>query len=222
MFNGKFVDLSHKLLPDREEYHLRLKSVNTAERYSQYIVEEGFWYILQDMEMSSHCGTHIEFPYHHNKNGLDAASFGLDRLITPCVLLDFRNKKPNEAVTAADVQNYDGLIQTGDSVMFNFGVAMNYRTKNSHVRPYLSMEAAEWLAGVKKINLIGSDASGIEIKGVPNQPIHQFLMEREIPIIEFANNLNALSQSRFLLFVLSLAVEGLDSCPVRLVAFEQE
>jgi len=222
MFKGKFIDLSHKLRPDKEEYHLRLKSVNTAERYNQYIVEEGFWYILQDMEMSSHCGTHIEFPYHHNKNGLDAAAFGLDRLITPCVLLDFRNKKPNEAVTIEDVKKHDGLIQTGDSVMFNFGVAMNYRTENSHIRPYLSMEAAEWLAGVKKINLIGSDASGIEIKGVPNQPIHQYLMEREIPIIEFANNLNALSKSRFMLFVLALAVEGLDSCPVRLVAYEQE
>jgi len=222
MLKGKFVDLSHRLRPDQEEYHLRLKNVNTAERYSQYIVEEGFWYILQDIEMSSHCGTHIEFPYHHNQNGLDAASFGLDRLIAPCVLLDYKHKKPNEAVTLEEIKEYVDLIQEGDSVLFNFGVDMNYRTDKSHVRPYLSMEAAQWLAEVKKINIIGSDASGLEIKGVPNQPIHQYLMERQIPIIEFANNLDSLTESRFMLFVLALAVDGLDSCPIRLVAYEEE
>ena len=221
MLSGKFIDLSHRLIPGKEEYHLRLKSVNTSDRYAQYIVEDGFWYILQDIEMSSHCGTHIEFPYHHNKSGLDAAGFGLDRLITPCVLLDFRHKKPNEAVTRADVEEYDGLILPGDSVLLNFGVTMYYRTDNSHVRPYLDLEAVKWLADVKKINLIGSDASGIEIKGVPNQPVHQYLMEHQIPIIEFANNLNAISKSRFTIFVLALAVEGLDSCPVRLVAYEE-
>ena len=222
MFKGKFTDLSHKLLPGREEYHLRLNRVNTADRYSQYIVEEGFWYILQDVEISSHCGTHIEFPYHHNEHGLDAASFGLDRLIAPCVLIDFKHKKPNEAVTLEEIQEYGGLIEDGDSVLFNFGVDRYYRTEKSHVRPYLSMEAAKWLAEVKKINIIGSDASGIEIKGVPNQPIHQYLMEHQIPIIEFANNLGSLANPRFTLFVLALAVEGLDSCPVRLVAFEEE
>ena len=222
MFAGRFIDLSHRLLPDKEEYHIRLNNVNTAERYSQYIVEEGFWYILQDIEMSSHCGTHIEFPYHHNKTGLDAASFGLDRLIAPCVLIDFKYKKANEAITLEEIQDYDELIHTGDSVMFNFGVTMNYRTEKSHVRPYLSLEAAKWLAEVKKINIIGSDASGLEIKGVPNQPIHQYLMERQIAIIEFAANLDALTKSRFMLFVLALAVEGLDSCPVRLVAYEDE
>lgn len=221
MLTGKFIDLSHKLLPGKEEYHLRLHSVNTAERYAQYVVEEGFWYILQDMEMSSHCGTHIEFPYHHNQHGLDASSFGLDRLITPCLLIDYKHKKPGEAVTLEDVRQYDSLIHMGDSIMFNFGVAMNYRTPDSHVRPYLSMEATKWLVNIKKINIIGSDASGIEIKGVPNQPVHQYLMEHQIPIIEFANNLDAISKPRFMMFVLALAIKGLDSCPVRLVAYEE-
>jgi arylformamidase len=230
MFKGKFIDLSHRLIPDKEEYHLRLKTVEVDDYHTRektvnsdvkYVVEDGFWYILQDIEMSSHCGTHIEFPYHHNKYGEDAASFGFDRLIAPCVLLDFRYKKPNEAVTLDDLLKFDDLIQVGDSVLLNFGVDKNYRTEKSHDRPYLDMEAVKWLADIKKINIIGSDASGIEIKGVPNQPVHQYLMEREIPIIEFANNLDALTESRFMLIVLALAVEGLDSCPVRLVAYEE-
>ncbi len=43
-----------------------------------------------------------------------------------------------------------------------------------------------------------------------------------MPIIEFAANLDALRTSRFTLFVLALSAEGLDSCPVRLVALERD
>ena len=86
----------------------------------------------------------------------------------------------------------------------------------------LEHDAIRWLIFDRKINMIGSDASGIELKGVPNQPNHQVLMENGIPIIEFAANLDQLKSDRFTLFVLALAVEGLDSCPVRLIAIEEE
>ena len=221
MIKGRIIDLSHKLLPGEEEYHIRLKTIETKSRYPQYKVDDGFWYILQDVEMSSHCGTHIEFPYHHNQKGMDSGSFPLSRLVGDCVLLDFKHKKPNEGVTLAELKTFDGVIKEGDMVMFNFDCAKYYRTENSHTRPFLEYDAAFWLVHTKKVNLVGSDASGIEIKGVSNQPIHQLLMDNEIPIIEFAANLNALKKQRFSLLVLALAVEGLDSCPVRLIAIEE-
>ena len=96
----------------------------------------------------------------------------------------------------------------------------HYGTEKGHVRPYISHEAIRWLILEKRINIIGSDASGIEIKGAPNQPNHQLLMENGIPIIEFANNLDALRSERFTLLVLALPIQGLDSSPVRLVALE--
>jgi arylformamidase len=105
-------------------------------------------------------------------------------------------------------------------LLFDFDCARHYRTERSHERPYITPEAVQWLVLEKKINLIGSDASGIEVQGAPNQPNHQFLMEKGIPIIEFAANLGGLRQDRFTLIVLALNVEGLDSCPVRLIAIE--
>jgi arylformamidase len=105
-------------------------------------------------------------------------------------------------------------------VLFNFNCARFYRTEHAHDRPFITHEAIRWLIFEKHINLIGSDASGIELKGVPNQPNHQVLMDNGIPIIEFAAHLDQLQRERFTLFVLALAVEGLDSCPVRLVAIE--
>lgn len=216
----RVVDLSHKMIPGREEYGLELETHNTAELYPQYKVDKDTWYILQSIHMGSHCGTHIEFPYHHNRDGMDAGNFPLERLIGDCLLLDFTHKRPNEAVTLEELKGYDHKIKENDMLMFNFNVSQHYGTDRGHDRPYITQEAIRWLASDKKINLIGSDASGIEVKGVPNQPNHQYLMDRGIPIIEFANNLNDLQEERFTLIALALPVEGLDSCPVRLIAIE--
>ncbi len=172
--------------------------------------------------MSSHCGTHIEFPYHHNRNGMDAAKFPLERLIGDAVLLNFRHKKPGDAVTLEELKALEDKIKEGDMLLFDFDCAKYYRTDKSHDRPYITHDAIKWLIYEKKISIIGSDASGIEIKGAPNQPNHQVLMDNGIPIIEFAANLDQLKKERFTLLVLSLSVEGLDSCPVRLIAIEKE
>jgi arylformamidase len=222
MITGRIVDLSHRLLPGQEEYGLSLKTHDTTELYPQYRKDPDVWYILQDIHISSHCGTHIEFPYHHNRHGMDAGNFPLERLICPAVLLDFRHKRPGDAVEREELVALEGKIRPGDGVLFHFDCARFYRTERAHERPYIDHEAIRWLIFAKKINLIGSDASGIEIKGVPNQPNHQLLMDNGVPIIEFAANLRDLGRERFTLLALALPVEGLDSCPVRLIAVEDE
>ncbi|MGA2381008.1 MAG: cyclase family protein [Spirochaetia bacterium] len=219
-FAGRLVDLSHILHPGEEEYHLELDTHFTDELYPQYTRSPDTWYILQDIRMSSHCGTHIEFPYHHNRNGMDAAAFPLERLVGDAVLLDFRHKNPGDPVEQAELEALGGRIREGDRVLFNFNCARFYRTPRSHDRPFITHDAIRWLALEKRIDVIGSDASGIEIKGVPDQPNHQLLMDNQIPIIEFAANLDSLRAERFTLFILPLRVIGLDSCPVRLLAVE--
>jgi arylformamidase len=172
--------------------------------------------------MSSHCGTHIEFPYHHNREGMDAGSFPLERLIGDGLLLDFSHKEPGDVVTLQEMKEHGERIKKGDMLLFHFDCARHYRTERSHDRPYIATDAIRWLVLDRGIGLIGSDASGIEVKGVPDQPNHQFLMDHSVPIIEFAANLQQLRRDRFTLFALALCIEGLDSCPVRLIALEEE
>ena len=222
MLKGRIVDLSHKMHPGKEEYGLKLETHPTTELYPQYKVDDGVWYILQSIHMGSHCGTHIEFPYHHNRTGMDAGKFPLERLIGDCVLLDYTGKKPDDAVTLEELKAHQDNIWQNDMVLFNFDCSKNYGTVRGHDRPFVAHEAIKWLVSEKKINLIGSDASGIEVKNTPNQPNHQYLMDHEIPVIEFAANLNELKKERFTLFVLALPVVGLDSCPVRLIAIEED
>jgi arylformamidase len=219
---GRVVDLSHRMYPGKEEYGLALETHFTDELLQGYQRDEGVWYILQDIRMSSHCGTHIEFPYHHSKNGMDAGSFPLERLIGECLLLDFTHKKPDEPVTLDELKEREGKIHQGDMLLFNFDCSRLYYTEQAHTRPYIAPEAVQWLVLEKKISLIGSDASGIEVKGIPNQPNHQFLMDHGVPIIEFAAHLDQLRKERFTLFALALCIVGLDSCPVRLIAIEDE
>jgi arylformamidase len=218
---GRLVDLSHPLYPGKEEYHLELDTHFTDELYPQYKRSPDTWYILQDIRMSSHCGTHIEFPYHHCRTGMDAAAFPLERLVGDAVCLDFRHKAPGDMVERAELEALEDRILPGDMLLFNFNCARFYRTPRSHERPSITNEAIRWLVLEKRISLIGSDASGIELKGVPDQPNHQFLMDNGIPIIEFAANLDALRRERFTLFALAIPAHGLDSCPVRLMALEE-
>jgi arylformamidase len=227
VIRGRIVDLSHKLIPGKEEYGLEVQTHFTDELQPQHKRGPDVWYILQEIRMSSHCGTHIEFPYHHNRKGMDAGAFPLERLIGDGLLLDFRHKRPGdaatgEAVTLEEIKPYESEITPGIMLMFNFNCARFYGTPRAHDRPYITQEAIEWLALEKKIGLLGSDATGIEKKGVPGQPGHQLLMDHQIPIIESAANLNSLRKRKFTLLVLAPCVEGVDAFPVRLIAVEEE
>lgn len=217
---GRLVDLSHVMIPGKEEYGLSLETKRVDEILPQYRHDADVWYILQDIHMSSHCGTHIELPYHHLRTGADAEAFPLDRLVGEALVLDFRHKQPNEAVEIADLEPFAGRILPGDMIIFHFDCSKHYGTARGHDRPYLTQEAVRWLIA-KEIQLIGSDASGIEVKGVPNQPNHQALFEHNIPIIEFLANLDQLTQERVWLMALPMKLRGLDSSPVRVIAIER-
>ena len=215
----KVVDLSHQLIPGMEEFQLDLSRKNMVEEHPEYKTDKDVWYIISEICMSSHTGTHIEMPFHHNKDGWDCATFPMERLIKRGLVLDFSHKKTDEEITLDEIKVHEERIHEGDNVIFNFGTAANYRTEKMHNRPYLSEESVRWLADIKKVNLIGTDATGIEVRGEggKNQPNHQYLMDRQIPLIESMTNLENLEDG-FTLFVLPVAVQGLDSFPVRVIA----
>ena len=78
-------DLSHTLLPGREEYRLEIdtRQVDKWAQFSKYPRIDDSWYIVSEVTLNTHTGTHIEFPYHHVKDGQDAATFPLEHLFGP-------------------------------------------------------------------------------------------------------------------------------------------
>ena len=225
MLKGKrVVDLSHDIWVGQEEYGLELESSFVDDVYPNYKRRPDVYYILQTIKMSSHIGTHIEFPRHFDLNGLDSASYPLNRLIGPACVLDFRHKADDEAITLAELQAYDDLIQQGDIVFLHTGRYINHNHPPiSHHRPYLTPEATRWLVEAKDIPVLGIDATGIEVKGTDYHPDHTILLkEYGRALIEAVGDLSQLRQKRFECWILPLKMHGLDACPIRLLAIEDE
>jgi arylformamidase len=227
---GRVIDLSHTLFPGKEIYRLDIETRFTDEweQFSQHRRKEGSWYILSEVTLNTHVGTHIEFPYHHFKDGLDAATFPLERLIGEAVVLDISAWGNNATMTLEDLKRVAGdTIQPGDIVYFYTGLDRYYRTEKQHDRPWFTTEAIEWLAEEAKIKVMGVDTSGIETRnpdGSPSygQPNHEVLLGAGIPLIEYMTNLGSLVHKRFLTFILPAKIAGAESFPVRVIAIEPE
>jgi len=211
--NFQIIDLTHVLLPGEEQYSVEIKQRGKPR-------ETPTGDIMHDVYMWSHSGTHVEVSLHFYAGGKDTASFPAERFIGPAIRLDFRHKQKDEPITLQDFQQA-GDIRLGDIVILWEGRDHLYRTKDSHARPYVSEEAAEWLVYDRKIKLLGTDSSGFEVRGGnkdhPNH--HLFFKEgNDIPVVECLCNLDKIPTQRFFFIGLPLPVKGLDASPIRAVA----
>ena len=220
MKHKKFIELSHRLTPGKEEFILEIETFDTAQVHARTVQRPDIWYILQEVKMGSHVGTHIEFPYHHLKTGKCAADYPLERLIGDTVLFDFTHKKKDEVITRKEIEGSGVEVHKGDIAIIYTGMQELWNTPQAHDRPVLSVEATEFLVVEKGIACIGTDATGLEIRGTDHQPVHEMLFAHDVAMIESMTNLDKLSKRRFTMFILPLMIEGLDSCPVRIVASE--
>jgi arylformamidase len=216
---GRIVELSHVLHPGEEEYKLELQTHFVDELLPGYTRKKGTWYIMQEVCLCTHVGTHLEAPLHYLKDGQDVSEIPLNRLIGEGVVLDFTHKKPNEPITLEEIKEAGAEIRENDIVLIKTGLSRFYNTKHAHERPYPTSEAVRWLVE-KKIACLGLDCSGVEVKGTDDQPNHRTLFENGIPLIEHLTNLDQLRKQRVWLFILPWSVKGLDASPVRVIAIE--
>lgn len=224
----RIVELSHRLVPGREEFPLEIRTFNTDEvmaktdRPEHHRIERraDIWYILQEVTMGSHVGTHVEFPYHHLKDGKSAADYPLDRLMGDAVLLDFSHKKKDEEITRREVEECGVAVRKGDIALIRTDMHKHWKTPRAHDRPVLSIEATRYLAEEVGIHCIGTDATGLEVRGRNDQPVHEILFTHDVAMVESLTNLDTLESTRFTIIMLPLPVEGMDACPIRAIAVE--
>ncbi len=218
---NELIELNHVLTPGEEEFVLEIETKNTEEVHKTTVRREDIWYIIQDVKLSSHLGTHIEFPYHHMKDGKDASNYPLDRMVGDAVIFDFTHKKKDEEITKKEIIDSGVEVRKGDIVIIYTGMQELWNTPTGHDRPALSIEATKYLVIEKGIHCIGTDATGLEVRGTDDQPVHQILFAHDVAMIESMTNLDKLSGKRFSIMVLPIRVKGMDSCPVRIVASEK-
>ena len=213
------IELSHEMIPEKENFILKTKVDEVRKFFPDIKYPEGIWYVIGEITMSTHVGTHIEFPYHHTEGGLDALGYPIENLIGEAIVLDFSHKLNNEAITKEDLKANSSRIKKGDIIFFRTDMDKYFRTDRWRETPYLSIDAALWLISEFKPKVIGSDAWDIEDPNYDTQPVHTNLFKNNIAMIESATNLAAIGKNRANVVILPLPIKGIDACPVRIVAF---
>lgn len=221
---SQIIDLTHTIDPEKANRKFTIETIG-AETVNQNVVRlDQQWYIMTNISMVSHIGTHIEVPYHIFPDGHDLSSMPVESYCGDAIVLDFTDIRKRVPITAKRVQEEAakaGRIRPGDIVLCNLGYADRYGLPEYAESPYFSAEAITWLAesGMK---LMGVDAGGVELPQSEEHTNHSTLFTHNIPLIENVANLDKLPDKRFKLCAFPYPIKGVESFPVRVVAFTDE
>ena len=209
----RIVDLSRVIHPGQEERQFDIEM-------HHHVLDR--WYIAHTVTMMNHIGTHIEVPYHCVREGADLAQVPLDQLIGEAIVLDFSDAPAKTRISLeqllAAVEKAGGM-KKGDIVFLRTGFDRFWDTPQYVDFPYLEPKAMRWLVE-QGMKLMGVDAMGAEIPQDAEQTNHHILFENGISLIENLVSLDQLTRSRVMVFALPVAVERLESFPLRVIALE--
>lgn len=215
--NGfRVVDLTKRLDPKTESRRCHMYRFNTGGPIPDYHTI---------MDLTSHLGTHVEAPYHHDDNWTDVADLPLTTFMGRAIYVNLENVAPKTHITAADLEAACGdRIREGDIVIIDSPYRIPPFTPATNgpddKRLLVGAESAHWFRE-KKVKCVGfGDGVSIESCNDDVKPFHDILMEVDITFIEVLCNLEYLEKDTFFMSYSPLPIVGLDSCPVRAYAIE--
>lgn len=177
-------------------------------------------YNLELLFLSTHSGTHLDAPYHFDKNGIKIHQIPLKRLVSSAILIK-QKKKANQAITKNDIQSFEkkyGKILENSTIIFETEWSKLLQKKDYFKKnPGLSTSAAKYLVS-KRINLVGIDSPSIDLGTNSKFEVHQILSKNNILILENLVNLNRITRVFFRLVVLPLKLHGATGSSVRAIA----
>jgi arylformamidase len=215
----KVIDLSHPLRPGREARTLEISELDATQITGAPTEED--WYIMHQVVMDNHMGTHLEVPYHILEDGADLAQVPVAQFAGEAVILDLRGYSPREGIPLEAVKRVAekaGGIKEGNIVFCMTGWSSYYGTEHYMKPPFLTEEALRWVVD-HGIKMLGVDTTGAMDPNKPDRQNHLPIMEAGVVYIENLTNLESLPASRVAVAALPPAIEGLEGITVRVVAF---
>lgn len=198
----KIYDVSRSLSVDTLVYPGDIHPTFRQEDRGQYLISE--------LRLSTHTGTHIDAPVHYLKTGLTIDTVPLSWLIGKCRVLDMSGA--GHTITADHLKGrLDGvsrfLLKTSFSGTDRF--EENY--------PSLSPDAAHMIAELG-MKCVGIDTPSIEsYTGDGN--VHRTILSCNCIIIELLD-LSYIKKGDYDMVALPLRLKGLDGSPARVVLME--
>ncbi len=217
MVEMKVIDLTYPLRPGKAQRHLRIVPENTIELNgsNSFVVE-----------LNNHIGTHVECPFHNMREGRKIDEMPPDVFVGEAVVLNLVHRVLGREITGRDLEETGSDVRPGDIALLMTRYdelfqpeemqSIHYQAES----PYLTLEATEWLIS-HRVKLVGIDFWSIEQYpiGPEGEPKH-LLFRKDIPLIHSLTNMKEITKKRVMFTALPLPIEGLDSMPVRAVAFE--
>jgi len=211
----RFIDLTRVIEPtDANDPRKFVVHIHDAlEEIPGKVRPKDEWYVMSDVELMNHVGTHIETPFHCLKKGADLAQISVSQLAGEALILDLREAEAEGGVTLEQVQaavEKAGGVRRDDIVFGQMGKT-----------GYFSTAALQWLVA-QGMKLMGVDSGGVELAHDKTHANvnHLVLFRANIPLIENLTNLDQLTQSRVRVYALPVPVKGLDAFPLRVIAVE--
>jgi arylformamidase len=170
---------------------------------------------VSELRMGTHTGTHVDPPNHFVEGTTGIDRVPLEVLHGPVVVADARHL--DRPIEPADLESL-GLPDGAERVLL--------RTANSELwrRPpvafpdvyaCLTPESARWVVD-RGIRLIGVDFLSVEAKGAEGHPVHHFLLENGVVLVE-GLNLGDAEPGTCILACLPLRIVHGDGGPARAI-----
>jgi kynurenine formamidase len=174
------------------------------------------------VEMSVHTGTHVDAARHFLPDGRSIDEYDVATFVGSGIALDLRRVDPGP-VALAELAEAGRGVREDDIVLLCFGWGRRFGRPEYRDHPFLSVEAAGWLVD-RGAKVVGMDTPGPDMPDhlAPEGfiwPVHQLLLEHDIPIIEhLAPALEALCGLRLEVNAMPIRIAGSDGGPCSPIA----
>ncbi|KAF6208240.1 hypothetical protein GE061_016692 [Apolygus lucorum] len=191
----------------------------------------GVFYAANDFATAEHCGTHLDAPYHFNKNGRKVGDIPLDRLITKAILVDAVKETGNNdsyVLPAAKLDEWvkiNGEIPDKSVILVKFGWSTRYPNRQEYLGPSdtdlrfpgLTEEAAKWIVDSKKFVGLGVDSASFDDPRNEEYPVHKLVLGNDLYGLENVN-LNFDLPPVFDIIVMPIKLVNGTGGPARIIA----
>ncbi|MDP4552598.1 cyclase family protein [Alkalihalobacillus macyae] len=178
-------------------------------------------YQVTQLNIGSHTGTHVDAPFHFQKEGERIDQSTLTKFMAPGLVIDVTGKAPAEQITMDDVAEQIESVVPGTIVLFHTGWAKHIGTETYFEHPYLSVDIINSLLD-KGVTTFFIDALNVDPPDGSAFPVHEAITLVNGIIGENFCNFDQIDFANPLIIALPLKLEGLDGSPVRAIAVEVE
>jgi arylformamidase len=168
-------------------------------------------YLITDLHLSTHTGTHIDAPVHYLKTGDTIDTIPLSHIMGTCRVLDV-----TRAGTSITANHLKGRLDGIDRLLLKTSFSGTDRFEENY--PSLTADAAR-LITFCNIKCVGIDSPSIESYECDGT-VHRELLSRGCIIIELLD-LSPVEEGDYILVALPLRFTGLDGSPARVVLLNE-